>query len=328
MFMDGEADQKEEMVSESLPQEQPKHRERVWEIDFLRGAAILGMVIDHLLYDLSALDSYFYNFNEVASEGLKSFVKQMNSYFFGPVRYFFHSLACLFFVMSGISCSFSRSNFKHGGKILLFAGLITLFTYSLYFITYAMGSAIDIRILFGVLYVLGMGVLLVAVIQKIPGSKWIELGLGLAILTFGFIYPVLTKYKGAITDWPSFWEHIFFFFDASPWVGFYKFDEAPDWFAKLTGFDVPTFFKSMFGFAQAGSDYFSFIPWVGFTLIGAFLGQTIYKEKKSLLPRLNPKWHRPVDWFGSKSLYVYALHQPFWLIVLLLIFLPMGFRMF
>ena len=327
--MTTEATQNPALTSPDLIQaEAPKKRERVWEIDFLRGAAILGMVIDHFIYDLSALSGYFYNFYDVASPELISFSNQMAVYFAGPVRQFFHSLAIIFFLMSGISCSFSRSNFRHAGKILLFAGLITVFTYSLYFITYGLGSPIDIRILFGVLYVLGMGVLLVAVIQLIPGAKWIELGLGCAILIFGVFYAFLGSMKGKITDWQSFWNNIFYIFDVAPYQSFCTIDNAPNWFATLTGFDVPDFFASMFGFIRAGSDYFPMIPWIGFTLIGAFLGQTIYKEKKSLLPKIDGRWHKPVDWFGSKSLYIYVLHQPFWLLILLAIFLPMGFRMF
>ncbi len=308
--------------------EAPKKRERVWEIDFLRGAAILGMVVDHFVYDLGALNGYFVNFYEVASPGLIAFSEQMALYFAGPVRQFFHSLALLFFLMSGISCSFSRSNFRHAGKILLFAGLITIFTYSVYYITYGLGSPIDIRILFGVLFVLGMGVLLIAVIQLLPGSKWIELGLGVAILVVGLLYAFLGPMKGKIVDWNSFWGNIFYTYDQAPYQHLLSIGDAPDFFAKVTGFTAPDFFASMFGFIRAGSDYFSMIPWIGFTLIGAFLGQTIYKDKKSLLPKIDGRWHKPVDWFGAKSLYIYVLHQPFWLLVLLAIFLPMGFRMF
>ena len=327
--MTNEASQNQASTSPSLvPTIEPKKRERVWEIDFLRGAAILGMVIDHFLFDLGALDTYFVNFHEIASPALVAFSSQMHAYFYGPIRQFFHSLAFLFFLMSGISCSFSRSNFRHAGKILLCAGLFTVFTYSLYFISNGLGSPVDIRIIFGVLFVLGIGVLLVAIIQLLPGAKWIELGLGSAILLFGVLWGFLGPTRIQFTDFKSFVSQVFYVLDVTPEVHMYKVSEAPNWFALVTGFDVPTFFASMFGFARAGTDYFPMIPWIGFTLIGAFLGQTLYKEKKSLLPQIDGIWRRPVDWFGSKSLYVYVLHQPFWLLVLILIFLPMGFRMF
>ncbi len=327
--MTTEASQNQASTSQSLvPNAGTKKRERVWEIDFLRGAAILGMVIDHFLFDLGTLDCYFVNFHEIASPELVAFSSQMHAYFYGPIRQFFHSLAFLFFLMSGISCSFSRSNFRHAGKILLCAGLFTIFTYSLYFISNGLGSPIDIRIIFGVLFVLGIGVLLVAIIQLLPGSKWIELGLGIAILLFGVFWGFFGPTRIRFNDFRSFVDRIFYLFDVTPEVLMYKVSEAPNWFALITGFDLPTFFKSMFGFARSGADYFPMIPWVGFTLIGAFLGQTLYKEKKSLLPQIDGMWRRPVDWFGSKSLYVYVLHQPFWLLVLMLIFLPMGFRMF
>ncbi len=324
-----EAPGKQAETSPSLvPTAEPKKRERIWEIDFLRGAAILGMVLDHFLFDLGALDGYFVNFREVASPGLISFTRQMHAYFYGPIRQFFHSLAFLFFLMSGISCSFSHNNFRHAGKILFCAGLFTLFTYSLYFISDGLGSPIDIRIIFGVLFVLGVGVLLVAIIQLLPGAKWIELGLGSALLLFGVFWGFFGPSKIQFNDFKSFMGKIFYLFDVTPEVRMYNPHNAPNWFALITGFDVPTFFTSMFGFARAGADYFPMIPWIGFTLIGAFLGQTIYKEKKSLLPKIDGMWHRPLDWFGSKSLYVYVLHQPFWLLILMLIFLPMGFRMF
>ena len=143
--MTNEASQNQASTSPSLVSTAgPKKRERVWEIDFLRGAAILGMVIDHFLFDLGALDTYFVNFHEIASPTLVSFSSQMHAYFYGPIRQFFHSLAFLFFLMSGISCSFSRSNFRHAGKILFCAGLFTIFTYSLYFISNGLGSPVDI----------------------------------------------------------------------------------------------------------------------------------------------------------------------------------------
>lgn len=60
------------------------------------------------------------------------------------------------------------------------------------------------------------------------------------------------------------------------------------------------------------SDYFPLLSNLGFFLVGAFLGKTLYRKKETLLPRVNPA--NPVLAFftllGKWSLPVYLLHQP------------------
>lgn len=62
----------------------------------------------------------------------------------------------------------------------------------------------------------------------------------------------------------------------------------------------------------ASSDFFPLLPNLGFFLVGAFLGKTLYRKKETLLPRVNPA--NPVLAFftllGKWSLPVYLLHQP------------------
>ncbi len=69
------------------------------------------------------------------------------------------------------------------------------------------------------------------------------------------------------------------------------------------------------GFTYPGfssSDYFPLFPNLGFFLLGAVLGRILYKEKRSLLPNVNPK--KPIVatllFFGKHSLIIYLLHQP------------------
>ncbi|MBQ9149231.1 MAG: DUF1624 domain-containing protein [Oscillospiraceae bacterium] len=69
------------------------------------------------------------------------------------------------------------------------------------------------------------------------------------------------------------------------------------------------------GFMYPGfssSDYFPLLPYLGFFLIGAFLGRTLYKNKETLLPKVNEQ--NPVLRFflacGKHSLLIYMLHQP------------------
>ena len=62
----------------------------------------------------------------------------------------------------------------------------------------------------------------------------------------------------------------------------------------------------------ASSDYFPLLSNLGFFLVGACLGKTLYRKKETLLPRVNPA--NPVLAFftllGKWSLPVYLLHQP------------------
>lgn len=62
----------------------------------------------------------------------------------------------------------------------------------------------------------------------------------------------------------------------------------------------------------AASDYFPLFPHFGFFLLGSVLGRTVYREKKSLLPRVNARC-APIRFFcfcGRQSLFIYLLHQP------------------
>lgn len=62
----------------------------------------------------------------------------------------------------------------------------------------------------------------------------------------------------------------------------------------------------------ASSDYFPLLPFLGFFLLGAVLGKTLYKNKKTLFPRISPEnWLiRSFCWIGKWSLAIYILHQP------------------
>ncbi len=60
------------------------------------------------------------------------------------------------------------------------------------------------------------------------------------------------------------------------------------------------------------SDYFPLLPNLGFFLLGAVLGKLFYREKVSLLPKVDTK--NPIVRFltlcGRHSLWIYLLHQP------------------
>ena len=62
----------------------------------------------------------------------------------------------------------------------------------------------------------------------------------------------------------------------------------------------------------ASSDFFPLLPNLGFFLLGALLGRTVYRDRHSLLPRIDPR-RQPVRLLcicGRQSLPIYLLHQP------------------
>lgn len=60
------------------------------------------------------------------------------------------------------------------------------------------------------------------------------------------------------------------------------------------------------------SDYFPLLPHLGFFLLGAWLGKTLYRQKQTLLPGVNPQLLplRFLRFCGKHSLWIYLLHQP------------------
>lgn len=59
-------------------------------------------------------------------------------------------------------------------------------------------------------------------------------------------------------------------------------------------------------------DYFPLLPNFGSFLIGACIGRTVYRDKATLFPKVNPR--NPIirffTFFGKHSLIIYMIHQP------------------
>ncbi len=69
------------------------------------------------------------------------------------------------------------------------------------------------------------------------------------------------------------------------------------------------------GLVKAGfysADFFPLFPNVGWFLLGAVLGRVLYKEKKTLFPKVRAEAApiRFLSWCGRQSLLIYLLHQP------------------
>ena len=72
----------------------------------------------------------------------------------------------------------------------------------------------------------------------------------------------------------------------------------------------------------ASSDYFPLFPNLGFFLLGALVGKTLYRNQQSLFPKVNEQNFliRFLTLCGRVSLFIYLLHQPILTVLLELIF--------
>jgi len=74
-------------------------------------------------------------------------------------------------------------------------------------------------------------------------------------------------------------------------------------------------------------DYFPILPWFGFTLLGIFFGNFLYKNGKrrfKIKDLSNLSIVKFLTFLGRKSLIIYLVHQP----VLVIVLLILGFKVF
>ncbi len=222
-------------------------KSRIWELDALRGACILGMIAVHLVFDL-----------QISTGPAFAFVQN-----WGGV---------LFFLLSGL-CATLGSRPVRRGAIVLGAGLLcTAVTWT----GHALGMLPDYMVIrFGVLHCLGLSMILWPVFRKLPCWARAVPGAALAALGIYLNKAVMVSFSGFA------------------WLGLL----------------YPSY---------SSADYFPLLPYIGFFLLGSVLGSLLYRERRSLMPKLGKLWlFRALQWCGRYSLVIYLLHQP----VLMLLFL-------
>lgn len=273
-----------------------KLKSRITEIDFIRGIAIIVMVLDHAMYDLGYLlpnmfkdYPYKYNFTESVYKFARRF---WNWQVRIDVRYF---VLFLFLALTGISCSFSRSNFKRGIKLFAVAMFLTL-------VTYVFGKIINERqltIMFGILHCISVTILLISLIEFLTeklsfDNKWLYLALGIIFTTVG-------------------WYIIF----VNPKVSYGYYGQEPL---------ITLLLKSVVGIYEVGSDSYSLLFYGGQIFLGVFLGKLLYKDRKSLIVKGDYK-NNFITFAGRHSLLVYIAHQAILPLIFSIILLCLGFTL-
>ncbi|MDO5853733.1 MAG: heparan-alpha-glucosaminide N-acetyltransferase [Thermoplasmata archaeon] len=251
-------------------------RQRVWEIDALRGVLIFCVLCTHLYYTVDAfcIDGY-YNIDSYAyvdatdplhfwfdwgADGViyKAFMTQR-----------LRSLCVragvdVFFVVSGISCLFSRNNLRRGLKMLAGAFLISAFTKLLAIWT---GDPTQF-IRFGVLHCYAYCHLIYYFLLEKRSDKTL-LAVAAPVLAVGYYL----RYHSVFSD-----------------------------FALLYPFGVHEN-------GAAGRDYWPIFPMLGWMLLGVVLGRRLYGERRSRFPGSpGARWTRPLQALGRCSGVIYVVH--------------------
>ncbi|WP_459910834.1 heparan-alpha-glucosaminide N-acetyltransferase [Desulfotomaculum defluvii] len=140
-----------------------KPQGRIWELDFLRGLAIIFMSFFHLMYDL------------------KEFYGQPVNYEQGFIYLIGKASSTLFILLAGVSSSLSQSNQKRGLRLLIIAILLTIVT------SIAVPGS---NIFFGILHFLAISILLYPFFQSMP--PMVLLIVGTVIIGARFLTKSLT----------------------------------------------------------------------------------------------------------------------------------------
>lgn len=124
-----------------------RNRQRIWEIDAVRGRCIPGMILIHLIYDVVNL----YGFVSWPYPAWYSLLK--NNY------------GALFVILSGVSVTLGSRCVRRGIRVFLWGMVITAVTLGMY----RMGMAgRGIIVYFGVLHCIGMCMILWYWLRKLP----------------------------------------------------------------------------------------------------------------------------------------------------------------
>ena len=183
---------------------------RIWEIDFLRGVAIILMVCYHILFDLgefSGVKRFF------------GFSTDLGSAAWTAAQYFF---AGLFVILSGISSTLSRNNVRRGLKLLAVSLAVSAATF-----VFDPSSAVY----FGILQCLAISMLIYGAAFEKAGpvgcGAW-----GLLVFGLGAVLPVLKKGLAVRSDWllplgiPGSSFSSFDYFPLIPWLGIFLIGSA------------------------------------------------------------------------------------------------------
>lgn len=266
---------------QTIANAQPLYRDkrrRAWELDFLRGIAVIAMCFDHLMWDFYYCKWFwFHNFKQINNPFINKCYEFAYAYLCTyeerGFRFYAHEIfVFIFLFLVGVSCAFSRDNTRRGAKLAVVAFAFT----GVSFVLKSFGI-FDDGIIMGILHCIALSILCASAIDHMTKfNKYVNMYLPLVL--------------GAVI------------FGAGIFMQYWSIDPDPI-------FDHSHFVGYILGAHMFGDDYFGLFPYVGAVLIGMYWGKAAYPTKSSLLPRLGGKWNTPFTFVGKHALIMYLVHQ-------------------
>ncbi len=241
---------------------------RIALIDFLRGLFLCLVFIDHICWDMAYFFPTWYRATGI--EALNTLGSFASTYWHHPLRLVAQFIGLTMFVyLSGISCTFSKSNTKRAVRMVgVFIAVSVITNLANSFMP--SGSVIN----FNIIGVIAISVLIYCFIEhksmKVFAATWLGL-----FLFYIVILPILYQYFGS---GPGL-----------VWI-----------------FWTPNSI-TVNGYAYNQADYMSLFPYILFFFLGVFIGRTYYANHKHL--GRHYQWQKPICFLGRHSLIFYLAHQ-------------------
>lgn len=254
---------------------------RVHEVDLIRGILMIVVMIDHLFLKL-----WQFGLQGIDNGPFFKFLYDVFSfYWYSDARSVIRPIVLLLFTfISGISCAFSKSNWKRAGLMLTVYAAVLVVTNIMQI--YMSGG---VRIDFNVIGVLAWSTLIFCFFQKL---SWRSLAIFLLASVYCTIFfvPFLQTIPGLTKVYlPFLWnpEGIRGGWDFAKHCFVYRYQVA-------TG--IPQ------------GDHMPLFPYICFFFVGALISTFIYKNKKSIFKN-RYEWERPFCFVGRHAIWFYLGHQ-------------------
>ena len=264
-----------------------KIKNRIFEIDLLRGIAVLFMIFDHIFYDLwDVLPMFFSDYPKKGTIPMDLF-SYSRLYWSWDVRIFVRYIIVFIFLgLVGLCASFSKRNIKRGLGLMGISLILTFVS----LIVAVFSENLTMLITFGTLHCISLSLLAIGALEKFVKNKWIYLIVGIIMMSFGA------------------------YFEMNSYTVFFK-----------EGQYLNIIFKQILGMVDAGGDTMGFLLNGGQVFVGYFLGKLLYSERKSLFNKKYKD--NVILVAGRNSLIIYFLHQILLPIALSFILLMFGYTL-